>query len=135
MFAVVVSDLKMAEQILPPSPNWFLTTVASCSLSGVLAYGVRNGIVVIDSVVQKEAGPPTIKMKALPNAHREKVTSVSFSKRTLPDSGLATFPLASASEDGSVMIWNMTTMKLAQEHREHVSVEFLLIYMTLRNFH
>lgn len=126
-FFFLFTAAKMSEQAMLPSPNWFLTTVAACSSDGTLAYGSRNGIVVITSIKEKEGSSSTLDFETIPNAHREKVIAMSFSSRNLPDSGLPPFPLASASEDGMVIIWNLESLEILQRHREHVSIKYVSV--------
>jgi WD40 repeat protein len=132
---ILCLQIKMCEQALLPSPNWFLPTVASCSGNGTLAYGARTGIVLIFSVEKKDGAAPSPNFEILSNAHREKVTTLSFLNRPVPvESGLPPNLLASASEDGAVLIWNVDKKENILQHSEHnVSIPHCYFIMVLCN--
>jgi WD40 repeat protein len=112
---------QMSKQALLPSPNWFLNSLADCAPDGTLAYGSRNGIVLVQSINFTEGCAPSPSFSLIPNAHREKdrVTALAFSNRSLDEEG-APFLLASSGDDGAVAIWDFTSQDLIQKHSEHV---------------
>ncbi|XP_033216960.1 gem-associated protein 5 [Belonocnema kinseyi] len=93
----------MNEVTLPPSPNWYLSSVMSCSKNGTVAWGSRHSIVI---------GHPKENSKILDysyilNAHTDRVTAVVLSPEfEKPEKRL----LVSAGDEHVVKIWNVDTL-------------------------
>lgn len=93
----------MNEVTLPPSPNWYLSSILSCANDGTVAWGARNYIV----VGKPQGNSKILNYFVIANAHPDKVTSLAFS----PEYGLATKNLiVSGGEEHIVRIWNLDTM-------------------------
>ncbi|XP_008548447.1 gem-associated protein 5 [Microplitis demolitor] len=97
----------MNEVTLPPSPNWYLTTILSCARDGTVAWGSKNMIVV--------SKPPGVITKArdysiITDAHTDRVSSVSF----CPDYGPGKRLLLSGGDENIIRIWDLETMSAVQ---------------------
>ncbi|XP_059487446.1 gem-associated protein 5-like [Neocloeon triangulifer] len=108
----------MSNQALLPAPNWFLNSLADCSADGTLAYGSRNGLVLIQSIAFSEGHAPSPEFSLIPNAHKERITGVSWSNRTLNEEA-PKYLLASISDDCAVAVWDTDSLSLVQKHHEH----------------
>lgn len=103
------------EIVIPPSPNWYLSSVFEChKTSGVLVYAASRCLVFLKSCnVGDNFGFPTTRV--IPDAHRGKITCVSWYQRSEKDNLL----LSSAGEDGSLCIWNANDLSLVFEQDAH----------------
>lgn len=97
----------MNEITLPPSPNWYMTAVMSCSKDNTVAWGSKNMLVI--------SQPPKINSKAydysvITDAHTDRVTSVSF----CPDYGPERRLLLSGGDESIIRIWDLATLSAVQ---------------------
>ena len=104
----------MAVITLPPAPNWFSSSLVSCSHQGWLVFGAKNCLVFVEHQHQdgeegnwREAGrgkEPKVEIHYDAHGDRAKVTSVCW----LPSNSLGPKGqnLVSASEDGIVRAWH-----------------------------
>jgi len=83
-------------QIFPASCNWYCAQIASCNSEGLLAFGARNGIYVLDLSTRRF-------LKTL-GGHTNRVTSVAFSPH-LPNICI------SGSADRTVRVWDVSLGK------------------------
>lgn len=93
--------------ILPPSPNWYCSSIGECLPNGILAFGARNNIVLLNLVSQR--------VEAILDGHSNRVSAVDFSSQ-----------LVSGSLDKSVIVWNLnpklhwrTSKRILKQHKEH----------------
>lgn len=64
-----MEDVKQV--VIPPSPNWYLSSVFEChKKSGTLAYAASRSLVLLKP--KEEVGFPCTRV--LPDAHRNKIT-------------------------------------------------------------
>ena len=98
----------MATQILPASPSWYSSRVIDCDERGVLCFGAKNTIYLLD--VSHGGGPVYIGSLA---GHKDRVVGLSIS----PDTQV--FMCCSAAEDGCVKVWNVTDKTELHEHSHH----------------
>ena len=90
----------MNEVTLPPSPNWYQSNIVSCTKNGTVAWGSRHTLV----IGQPKEDSKSLEYSIIPNAHRDRVTSVVFS----PEFGnLENRLLASTGDDHVVKIWDV----------------------------
>jgi len=94
--------------VLLPSPNWYCSSVADCSLTKIYAFGARNCVYLLDVSSDK----PVFHGQLV--GHTERVSSVCFSKHKLH----ANF-VASGSDDKTVKIWDTDTKLKLLEHKAH----------------
>lgn len=96
--------------ILPPSPNWHLNRILACNDNGLLAYGSRGEVTIID---YKKGNKFTTKFLHL--AHKEKLNCVVFS----PLKGKFNNCLATCGDDGMVRLWDYQKLSLLLCHSGH----------------
>ncbi|XP_069679265.1 gem-associated protein 5 [Periplaneta americana] len=106
----------MNDEILPPSPNWYLSNVLACAADGTIAYGSRNNIVIARSVVGSTSHTPNISI--ISSAHKERITVVSFST-VGDDTNTYWNCLASAGDDSVVKVWNLDSLAPLLAHNSH----------------
>lgn len=93
----------MNEVTLPPSPNWYLNNVMTCSKNGTVAWGSRHTIV----IGHPKENSKILEYSIILNAHAERVTSLCLSPEfENPEKRL----LASAGDDHIVKIWKVDTL-------------------------
>lgn len=94
--------IKKGNLALPPSPNWYCPNIISCNNDGIVAYGARNDVVLLDILSQR--------ILNLLEGHNERVTTVSFVGNRL----------ISGSKDKSVILWDIEQKKMiTQQHHVH----------------
>jgi len=108
----------MNEEILPPSPNWYLSNVLACTADGTIAYGAKNNIVIAKYLPRYSANL-TPQICIIRNAHKERVTVVAFSTNR-ESSDKYWNCLASAGDDSVIRIWNLETLSPLLAHSAHV---------------
>lgn len=100
-----MNELKPAEApAFPPSPNWFLPNIASSGVDGLLAFGARNDVYLLDLRTQR--------VVRVLQGHTARVTGTAFCD---PESGL----LASCSADQSIILWNLANGSVLEKIKEH----------------
>lgn len=98
----------MNETTLPPSPNWYLSNIISCSKNGHVAWGSNNNIVFAKST---EKG--SLNYTIIPSAHEEKVTALSFNPESNDDYKNL---LLSGGDESTIKIWNIETNSVVYSH-------------------
>ena len=93
----------MNEVTLPPSPNWYLSNVMSCSKNGTVSWGSRHTIV----IGRPKENSKILQYSIIPNAHTDRVTSLAFSPEF---EKLEKRFLVSAGDEHVVKIWNVDTL-------------------------
>ncbi|CAL7940645.1 unnamed protein product [Xylocopa violacea] len=93
----------MNEVTLPPSPNWYLSTILACSYNGIVAWGARNMIV----VAKPSENEKILQYSIIKHAHKSKVTCVVFTPHF---EEVNTNLVASAGDDNKIKIWNLETL-------------------------
>lgn len=97
----------MADFMLPASPSWYCSRVVDTNENGLLCFGAKHSIYVLDTATY----PP--KFRGVISAHEDRVVGLSFSTDDQQNK------VCSVSEDGKVKIWNVTDGSLCAEHAEH----------------
>lgn len=117
--------------ILPPSTNWQLSNILACNDNGLLAYGSKGEICLIN--LKEDAA---FNVSFLNLAHKEKVNVVVFS----PIKGKFSNCLATCGDDGMVRVWDFKELRLLVCHSGHKVSEFLsliilsiIVYYMLTN--
>lgn len=114
-----MSTSKLIEALaFPPSPNWYLPTIASYKSPGYLSFGARNNVYILDIRTQRT-------LKVL-QGHTNRVTGTAFVE---DDSEL----IASCSADQSVILWNHSTGNIVEKMKDH-SVRILVRYFRVEQF-
>ena len=119
--------------VLPASPNWYCSKVADGNHAGLFIYGARHDVYCFDCQIF----PPKFKGAFL--GHRDKVTALCLGKSDEGD-----VLCCSSSEDGVVVLWNVETREILNQHCLH-SVSFppmtkhgnhgkVILYMKRREF-
>lgn len=67
MFVILVK--RMSSLVIPPSPNWYETSILACSPDNTLIYGSRNDIVILEN--SENYGSPA-EVKIISRAHAQK---------------------------------------------------------------
>lgn len=100
----------MNNLVIPPSPSWYLSNVITCNSNGTVAYGARHEVVIIKVNDDAEVTPYSLKYSFIPLAHKDRITCLAFA----PDNATDNFKncLATASDDGSVRLWDSSTSEL-----------------------
>lgn len=98
----------MATKVIPASPNWYCSQVVDSSPSKSLVYGARNCVYIFGC----EEFPP--KYLGIYCGHREKVTALCLCKHED-----YVMNCCSASEEGSVKLWNTEDRTTISEHSIH----------------
>lgn len=98
----------MNEVTLPPSPNWYLSSVLACSSRGTVAWGARNFIVIArpreDNVMQ---------YSVIKDYFKDKATTLAFCpKLDSPDSPEL---LICGGDDAKARVFNVDTLELIAE--------------------
>lgn len=96
----------MNETILPPSPNWYLSNIFTCSFNGTVAWGARNMIV----IAKISENNKTLQYSIIKNAHKSKVTCLAFTPHFEEVNANL---IASTGDDNIIKIWNLETLSVA----------------------
>ncbi|XP_014204867.1 gem-associated protein 5 isoform X2 [Copidosoma floridanum] len=99
----------MNEITLPPSPNWYLSTIIACAGDGTVAWGARNSII----VAKKKENAKGLDYTIIDKAHLERVASIAFSPL---DEENSCYYLASVSENNVVNVWNMASCSIKNKY-------------------
>ena len=101
----------MCDLILPPSPQWYCSKIIDFNKKGVVVFGARHDVFVLDASVI----PPTYKTQCC--LHKERLSSLALNEANV---------CCSAAEDGKVKVWNVDNpAETASEHSLHnVSKKF-----------
>lgn len=100
----------MEKFVLPPSANWQLGNILACNDNGLLAYGSKGELAIVD---YKEDGKYTVTFLNL--AHKDKLNVVVFS----PINGKFCNCLATCGDDGMVRVWDFKELRLLVCHSGH----------------
>ncbi|XP_058807144.1 gem-associated protein 5-like [Phymastichus coffea] len=103
----------MNELTLPPSPNWYLSTILACASDGTVAWGSRNSIVIAKSDDDKK-----LNYKIIDKASTERITSVAFAPLKETDNYLS---LVSSADDHTVKVWNLSDLSLQMKNTQLAS--------------
>lgn len=96
--------------MLPSSPNWYCSSVASWSSAGIYAFGCKNSISLLRVATNRFIGDLM--------GHTNRVTAVEFiNSPELIDGGLQL--CASGSDDLSVRVWDLGSRQVIASHRTH----------------
>ncbi|KAL4230771.1 Gem-associated protein 5 [Mactra antiquata] len=98
----------MTENVIPPSPSWYCSSIIGSNTKGYFVFGTRHYVYTFGY----EQCPP--KFRGVYMGHKEKVTALS-----LCDHDDYVLFCASASEDGCVKLWNLENKELKYEHSIH----------------
>ncbi|CAF97287.1 unnamed protein product, partial [Tetraodon nigroviridis] len=98
----------MHERSLPPSPNWYCSRCSDLNSDGLLGFGAKNIIYLID------VSASSCRVVGELVGHRDLVSSFSF----CPHPGQSHICVSSAS-DGSVCFWDSAGRVLLREHAAH----------------
>ncbi|XP_046831428.1 gem-associated protein 5 isoform X2 [Vespa crabro] len=93
----------MNEVTLPPSPNWYLNSIFTCSKDGTIAWGARNAII----IAKRQKENKILNYSIIKDAHIDRVTSLAFSPEYgQEDKNL----LVSSGDEFTVRIWNLDNL-------------------------
>lgn len=93
----------MNEVTLPPSPNWYLNSIFTCSKDGTIAWGARNAIIIAKPRQENKI----LNYSIIKDAHIDRVTSLAFSPEYgQEDKNL----LVSGGDEFTVRIWNLDNL-------------------------
>ncbi|KAJ8913469.1 hypothetical protein NQ315_013849 [Exocentrus adspersus] len=101
----------MNKLVIPPSANWYETSILACAPDNTLIYGARNDIVVIYDVPNDQ--PADIRI--IPRAHSQKIVSTSINKNWGNPHKL----LVTVAEDNIIKLWDIETRKKKLGHNGH----------------
>ncbi|XP_060692934.1 gem-associated protein 5 [Hemiscyllium ocellatum] len=100
----------MPGRLLTPSPNWYCSRCSDTSPRGILGFGAKNSIFLLEV----SPGQPLILGELA--GHTERVTGFTFCQHP----GLVDI-CASTSDDGTIKVWDIQTKTVLQEHSAHQS--------------
>uniref|UniRef100_A0A6Q2YA73 Anaphase-promoting complex subunit 4 WD40 domain-containing protein n=1 Tax=Esox lucius TaxID=8010 RepID=A0A6Q2YA73_ESOLU len=103
-----ISQKPMHERLLPASPNWYCSRCSDTNDQGILGFGAKNIIYLIDVT----ATSSTVVGELV--GHRERVSGFSFCQHP-GQSHIC----ASSSDDGTVKFWDTNEKVLLKEHKVH----------------
>lgn len=121
--SIYAGSSKMADDgrtncVLPPSPNWYCSCAADCSLDGAYAFVAKKRVCVLD--VSRE--PPCFKGKF--TEHSDRTSAVVF----CPHEGHSNL-CVSGADDKSIKIWDIETKIVTASHNVHqVSIKFIHLF-------
>uniref|UniRef100_A0A4W5N0B4 Gem nuclear organelle associated protein 5 n=1 Tax=Hucho hucho TaxID=62062 RepID=A0A4W5N0B4_9TELE len=98
----------MHERLLPASPNWYSSRCSDTNDKGILAFGAKNTIYLVDVT----ASSSTVVGELV--GHRERVSGFSFCQHAGQSHNCA-----STSDDGTVKFWDTNEKVLVKEHKTH----------------
>uniref|UniRef100_A0A8C7VQH9 Gem (nuclear organelle) associated protein 5 n=1 Tax=Oncorhynchus mykiss TaxID=8022 RepID=A0A8C7VQH9_ONCMY len=98
----------MHERLLPASPNWYSSRCSDTNDKGLLAFGAKNTIYLVDVT----ASSSTVVGELV--GHRERVSGFSFCQHAGQSHNCA-----STSDDGTVKFWDTNEKVLVKEHKTH----------------
>ncbi|XP_077402822.1 gem-associated protein 5 isoform X2 [Vanacampus margaritifer] len=98
----------MHERLLPASPNWYCSRCCDVSSGGLLGFGAKNLIYLID------VSASTCSTQGVLVGHRGLVSGVSFCQ-----DATQSHICASSSGDGAIFFWDTNTRSLLREHAAH----------------
>ncbi|CAD6240854.1 GSCOCG00008959001-RA-CDS [Cotesia congregata] len=93
----------MNELTLPPSPNWYMTSIMSCSTDNTVAWGSKNMLIISQP---PKANSKSLDYSIITDAHTDRVTSVSFCPDYSPKKRL----LLSGGDESIIRIWDLETL-------------------------
>ncbi|XP_044005002.1 gem-associated protein 5-like isoform X2 [Aphidius gifuensis] len=93
----------MNELTLPPSPNWYQSTILAAAKDGTIAWGSSSSII----IGKKSSNKKNLDYFIIVDAHTEKVNSLAFSPNYGDD---GKYLLVSCGEEYIVRIWNLDTL-------------------------
>nr|XP_061818666.1 gem-associated protein 5-like [Nerophis lumbriciformis] len=98
----------MHERLLPASPNWYCSRCCDVNSSGLLGYGAKNVLNLID------VSASTCRTVGVLAGHKGLVSGVSFCQ-----DATQTHICATSSCDGMVLFWDTNTQSLIREDAAH----------------
>ncbi|XP_069051438.1 gem-associated protein 5 isoform X2 [Lepisosteus oculatus] len=100
----------MSERLLSASPNWYCSRSSDTNVKGVLGFGAKNSVYLLQISSQSPAilGELT--------GHRERVSGFTFCRYPGQED-----LCASCSDDGTVKVWDSQKRALMKEHKAHQS--------------
>ncbi|KAG8255261.1 Gem-associated protein 5 [Homalodisca vitripennis] len=120
-----MQQLGMDNFILPASPNWQLSSVLACNDNGLIAYGSRSDVSIINF---KPNGK--FEVSILQFAHKDRLSTIVFS----PVDGKFKNCLATCGDDGMVRLWNFEEGRLLYFHSGHkASCGLVMISLAARS--
>ncbi|CAH0561332.1 unnamed protein product [Brassicogethes aeneus] len=102
----------MNELVIPPSSNWYETSIIACAKDNTLVYGARNDIVVVKPTEQSKPS----EVRIITKAHSNKVISVNVNKNW----GEPFKHAVTVSEDKIIKLWDVETLTKKLSHKEHI---------------
>uniref|UniRef100_A0A8C7VS29 Gem (nuclear organelle) associated protein 5 n=1 Tax=Oncorhynchus mykiss TaxID=8022 RepID=A0A8C7VS29_ONCMY len=103
-----ITPFTMHERLLPASPNWYSSRCSDTNDKGLLAFGAKNTIYLVDVT----ASSSTVVGELV--GHRERVSGFSFCQHAGQSHNCA-----STSDDGTVKFWDTNEKVLVKEHKTH----------------
>uniref|UniRef100_A0AAY4EDR0 Anaphase-promoting complex subunit 4 WD40 domain-containing protein n=1 Tax=Denticeps clupeoides TaxID=299321 RepID=A0AAY4EDR0_9TELE len=100
----------MHDRLLPASPNWYCSRCSDINARGVLGFGAKNGIYLVQISVAK---PVVIGELA---GHKERVSGFAFCQQEGEED-----VCASTSDDGAVKVWDIHQRAVVAQHSAHQS--------------
>ena len=90
---------------LPPSPNWYLNTILTCSDDGTVAWGARRSIIISETKKHSKI----LDYSVIYEAHQVKVTSIAFSHEKNEN---LSYNLVSGGGDNILKIWDLDKLSI-----------------------
>jgi WD40 repeat protein len=100
----------MNEVTLPPSPNWYLSSILACASDGTIAWGSTNSIIIAKTKDNKQ-----LDYSIIEKAHLDRVSTIAFSPKNEENNELL---LVSGGNDNIVKIWNLQNLSLKLENNK-----------------
>ncbi|XP_011499580.1 PREDICTED: gem-associated protein 5 [Ceratosolen solmsi marchali] len=100
----------MNEVTLPPSPNWFSSTILACASDGTIAWGAKNSIIIAKAKDNKQ-----LDYSIIEKAHYDRVSTIAFSPTNIDNNDKL---LVSGGNDNIVKIWNLNDLSLKLENNK-----------------
>ncbi|CAB0020956.1 unnamed protein product, partial [Nesidiocoris tenuis] len=106
----------MTEFVFVPSPNSYAGKILACSDDGaVVAFGAKHEIVLFRPT-SSAGGFLDLQTSLIPSAHGDRIVAVAFGPSQV---GAYRTHVATASDDGSVRLWDHSTESLILKHSGH----------------